>query len=213
MKVGLLVTGDLAVRAAHSLAAHPGIDEVVVIGPAKSKSFEVVRDAKSCDLLVGSGIDAPAKARKHAVPLIWDGAAAEAGVAVWGASPEGLALSLASRESDPRVVALAHPTADSVSSGRKTRFPDPVGSVQVADTIFGERPLAVGKSPNDFAACLAVGADRRVAIVDSGAFMSGIALAAGIAAYEPDMSRPVWEEALPYLDDVVSMGLVLAEST
>ncbi len=46
MRIGLLVTGDTSVRAAHSLQAHPGVDEVVVIGPAQSKSFEVVEQRR-----------------------------------------------------------------------------------------------------------------------------------------------------------------------
>ena len=66
-------------RAAHSLAAHPDISEVVVIGPATSKSFQVVDDADGLDVLVGSGEKAPAMARDHNTPLIWDGNEATAG--------------------------------------------------------------------------------------------------------------------------------------
>jgi hypothetical protein len=58
---------------------------------------------------------------------------------------------------------------------------------------------------------LAVGAERRVAVVDDGAFLSGVALAAGIAAIG-DAPRPVWEASLPYLEAVTEMGLVMAES-
>ena len=216
MRIGLLVTGDISVRSAHSLQAHPGVDEVVVIGPAKSKSFEVVDTAEGCDYLVGHGEKAPGLARKHGVPLIWDGEGPdERDVAVWGASPSGLAIALASREPDPRLVAVAHPDIAAASrasrTARATRFPDPVGRVTVEDATLGGNPIAVASSPNDFAACLAVGATRRVTLVDHGGFMSGIALAAGVAAANGS-NHPVWESALPYLEAVTDMGLVMAES-
>lgn len=212
VRVGLLVTGDTAVRSAHSLQAHPGIDEVVVIGPAKSKSFEVVDTAEGCDYLVGHGETAPRLARSHDVPLIWDGEGPdEDGVVVWGASPTGLAIALASREPDPRLVAVAHPDIPGSDTTRSTRFPDPVGRVEVFDATLGGRPVALATSHNEFAACLAVGAGRRVTVVDHGGFMAGVALAAGVAAAN-GTNRPIWEEALSYLETATEMGLVMAES-
>lgn len=211
VRVGLLVTGDTAVRSAHSLEAHPGIDEVVVVGPAKSKSFKVVASAADCDYLVGNGASAPDLARGHGVPLIWDGEGPEEGVAVWGASPTGLAIALAAREPDPRLVAVAHPDIGDKGTTRTTRFPDPIGRVGVFDGTIGGRPIALAQSPNEFAACLAVGAGRRVTVVDHGGFLSGIALAAGVAAVNGS-DRPVWEDALPYLQAITEMGLVMAES-
>lgn len=211
MRVGLLVTGDVSVRAAHSLQAHPGVDEVVVIGPAKSKSFEVVESADDCDYLVGSGPTAPGLARKQGRPLIWDGDQPEDGLAVWGASPIGVAIALASREPDPRLVAVAHPSIDGSGSTRTTRFPDPVGRLGVRDTQVDGRPIALARSNNEFAACLTVGAGRRVTVVDHGDFLSGVALAAGVAV-AGDEPVPVWERALPYLEAATEMGLVMAES-
>ena len=211
MRVGLLVTGDTSVRAAHSLQAHPGINEVVVIGPAKSKSFTVVESAAGCDYLVGSGPSAPDLATRHEVPLVWDGDEPADGVAVWGASPVGLAIALAAREPDPRLVAVAHPAIDSNGSSRSTRFPDPVGRLDVRDAQIGGRPVALATSTNEFAACLAVGASRRVTVVDDGNFLSGVALAAGVAIAD-ETPVPVWERALPYLEAVTEMGLVMAES-
>lgn len=211
VRVGLLVTGDTAVRAAHSLHAHPGVDEVVVIGPATSKSFEVVDSAEGCDFLVGHGASAPELAREHGIPLIWDGEEGGDGIAVWGAFPAGLAISMAAREPDPRLVAVAHPDVEDANTTRTTRFPDPVGRVGVFDGMVGGRPVALAQSPNEFGACLTVGASRRVAMVDQGDFMSGIALAAGIAVADGD-GRPVWEAALPYLEAATEMGLVMAES-
>lgn len=211
MRIGLLVTGDHAVRAAHSLQAHDGVDEVVVIGPAKSKSFEVVDSAEGCDFLVGHGDSAPGLARKHRVPLIWDGESPGDGIAVWGANPAGLALALAARESDPRLVAVAHPDVDSSDTTRTTRFPDPIGRLGVFDTTVDGRPVAMAHTPGEFAACLAVGARRRVTVVDHAGFMSGVALAAGVAAANGS-GRPVWESALPYLEAATAMGLVMAES-
>lgn len=203
------MTGDIAVRAAHSLAAHPSVDEVVVIGPARSKSFEVVDSAEGCDLLVGSGPDAPRRASKHGVRLLWDGETPSTGVQVWGANPHGLTLALASRESDPRLVALAHPE---VAGGEdhRARFPDPIGTLEVADTTYGGHRLAIATSPNQFAACLAIGADRRVTIIDDAAFLSGIALAAAVTV-AGGSPRPVWDEALDYLRAATQMGLVMAE--
>lgn len=211
MRIGLLVTGDVSVRAAHSLAAHEGIDEVVVLGPATSKSFEVVETAAGCDYLVGSGPTAVETARKHGVPLIWDGTATEEGVAVWGASPTGLALAIAARESDPRLVAVAHPDLAIDTFDRTTRFPDPVGRVGVREAQLDGRPVAEAHSPNEFAACLAVGVKRRVTVVDHGHFLSGVALAAGVAVANGGVTA-VWENALPYLEAASEMGLVMAES-
>lgn len=209
MRVGVLVTGDTAVRAAHSLSAQELVDEVVVVGPARSRSFRVVPDADECDILVGSGAEAPARARKLGVPLVWDGEGPADGVAVWGASPVGLALALAAREPDPRIVAVAHPSLDE-GADHRVRFPDPIGSVKVADATFGGRHVALAKSPDRFAAGLAVGAERQVTIIDDGEFMSGIALGAGVAV-AGDTPVAVWEEALAYLQSAASMGLVMAE--
>lgn len=209
MKIGVLVTGDVAVRAAHSLAAHPGIDEVVVIGPARSKSFAVVPDAEGCDYLVGTGEQAPARARENGVPLIWDGEQLQPGVAVYGAGPQGLTLAMSSREPDPQLVAVAHPSLEA-GSDQRAQFPAPVGRIGVSDSIYAGQRLATGRSPNSYAACLAIGGGRNVTIIDHGAFMSGISLAAGVAVANGE-GRPVWDDALDYLHTVTEMGLVMAE--
>lgn len=211
MRIGVLVTGDVAVRAAHSLGAHPQVDEVVVVGPARSKSFEVVDSAEGCDFLVGSGPEAPGRARSHGVPLLWDGESLERGVQVWGASPQGLTLAMASRETDPRLVALAHP---GLAGGKdhRARFPAPIGRLEVSDSTYAGRRIAIAASPNEFAACLAIGAGRRVTIIDDGLFLSGIALAAAIAVAGED-PKPVWDSALAYLQAATGMGLVMAEDT
>ena len=92
MKVGVLIGGgDHSVRAAHSLAADPLTEMVVVVGPAKSRSFKIVDDPSGLDVLVGSGPDAPKQARGFDLPLIWDGTDRVEGVRVWGASVSGLA--------------------------------------------------------------------------------------------------------------------------
>jgi hypothetical protein len=209
VRIGVLVTGDAAVRAAHSLEAHPGVDEVVVIGPAKSRSFDVVPDASGCDYLVGTGDGAPGKARAQGVSLIWDGERPEEGVAVFGASPQGLTLAMASREPDPRLVAVAHPALEA-GNDHRAAFPVPVGRIGVADGTYAGRRLATGRSPNSYAACLALGASRNVTIIDHGAFMSGVALAAGVSVANGSPS-PVWGEALVYLETATGMGLVMAE--
>lgn len=210
MNVGVLVTGDIAVRAAHSLSVHPSVDEVVVVGPARSKSFEVVEDAENCDVLIGTGPDAPKRASKLGKPLLWDGESRQSGVLVWGASPQGLTIALASRESDRRLVALAHPDVEG-GSDHKARFPDPIGRLEVSDTVYGGHRLALATSPNQFASCLAVGANRRVTIIDDGHFLSGIALAASVVVAD-GAPRPVWDDALDYLQAATRMGLVMAEN-
>lgn len=209
MKIGVLVTGDIAVRAAHSLSAHPGIDEVVVIGPATSKSYQVVDTAEGCDLLVGNGPTAPARARDLGVPLLWDGESPEPGVGVYGASPPGLALAVAARETDPRLVAVAHPGLSGGNDHRAT-FPHPIGSVPVGDSLYSGRRVAEARSVNEYGAVLTVGASRRVTIVDDGDFLSGIALAAGVAVVEEEPIA-VWDSALAYLETATEMGLVMAE--
>jgi len=203
------VTGDIAVRAAHSLNAHPGIDEVVVIGPAKSKSFGVVDSAEACDFLIGTGPKAPSRAEQLGVPLVWNGEDGLPGVAVWGGSPQGLTLALASRESDPRVVAIAHPDLEE-GSEHSTRFPEPIGQLEALDSTYGGKRIATAGSPNEFAAALAIGGERRVTVVDHGAFMSGIALAAAVAIAN-EHPKAVWDDALPYLNAATAMGLVMAE--
>ena len=209
MRVGVLVTGDVAVRAAHTLAAHPDIDDVVVIGPARSKSFVVVDSADDCDFVIGTGPEAPKRARELDVPLVWSGESQADGVAVWGANPKGLTLALAERESDPRLVAVAHPDLEE-GSDHVARFPDPIGQLKVVDGTYSGHRLAWAASPNQFAAALAIGADRRVTVVDDGQFMAGITLAAGAVVADAD-PKPVWEAALPYLQAATSMGLVMAE--
>jgi hypothetical protein len=182
---------------------------VVVIGPARSRSFRVVPDASEVDFLIGSGDGAPVLARKLGAPLLWDGDNPADGVLVWGASPVGLALALGAREPDPRIIAVAHPDLDE-GFDHQVRFPDPVGAAKVADATFGGKHVALAQSPDRFAACLAVGSERQVTIVDDGAFMSGIALAAAIDVLAEE-AAPVWESALAYLQSAAAMGLVMAE--
>jgi len=180
-----------------------------VIGPARSKSFRVLDSAKGCDFLIGTGPKAPTRARELGVPLVWDGEEQMPEIAVWGGSPQGLTLALASREADPRLVAVAHPDFEE-GSDHQARFPDPVGQLVVVDGTYGGQRLAEAASPNEFAAALAIGADRRVTVVDHGAFMSGIALAAAVEIAD-DNPKAVWDDALPYLRAATLMGLVMAE--
>ncbi len=211
MKVGVLVTGDTAVRAAHSLSALDQIDEVVVIGPARSKSFRVVKNADDCDVLIGTGPKAPSLARKHGVPLVWDGGEAEGGVVVWGADPGGLTLCLAASESDYQLVGVAHPEIASDGSTRRVRFPTPVGLTMVRDTSIDGRQIAVGRSKNAFAASYVVTTDRKRTILDDGKFMAGAALAAGVGVVSEE-TRPVWADPDTYIDWVTRMGLVIGEA-
>lgn len=210
MRIGLLVTGDIAVRAAHTLTGSEHVDELVVIGPAKSKNFKVVQSADGCDYLLGAGARAVGLAKRHAVPLIWDGMTSQDGVAVWGANPTGLALAVASRETDPRLVAVAHPSIDVETAERSQRFPAPIGTTSVSDDLFDDKPVARATSKT-FGAVLVESSQRRVTLIDDGSFMAGIALAAAIGCVASP--GPVWESALPYLQTATAMGLVMAETT
>jgi hypothetical protein len=128
-------------------------------------------------------------------------------VSVYGASPEGLTLALAARETDPRVIAVAHPDLEG-GDDQRIRFPDPIGSLGTINTVYAGRSLAVAKASDRFAVCLAVGTERRVTVIDDAAFMSGIALAAGVAALNGGATA-VWDEALAYLNTATEMGLAM----
>ena len=210
MKIGVLVTGDTAVRAAHSLSGSPHVDDIVVVGPATSKNFRVVDTAEDCDVLIGSGPKAPRIAARHGLPLVWDGMDDEGGAVVWGASPQGLALAIASRETDPRLVAVAHPSLEPDGTVRVQRFPSPIGQVSVSDQMIDGKPVASATSKT-YGAVLVEASSRNVTMIDNGAFMSGIALAAGIAC----LTNPgaVWDHALSYLEMAAEMGLVMAEGS
>lgn len=209
MKIGVPASGDRAARAAHSLAAHPSVDELVIVGPANSRFYEVITDPDDCDLLVVTGPDAPSRFAEAGVPMVWDGDNPAPGVKVWGASPVGLAVALARRESDPAVAAVAHPGFDAGGEER-LRFPDPVGRIAVKRTGAGDQALFAGRTETSYAAAVVEGPGRRVTIVDEAAFLTGVALAAGalVAGTEPG---PVWDRALDYLNAVTEMGLVMAE--
>ena len=88
-------------------------------------------------------------------------------------------------------------------------FPKPIGRLPATDGTLGKKHLAQSHS-NAFAACLVEGRGRSVSIVDDAAFLSGVALAAGIACV--DSEGPVWDNALAYLQATTVMGLVMAEN-
>ncbi|MEX1037799.1 MAG: hypothetical protein WDZ96_02960 [Acidimicrobiia bacterium] len=211
MKVGVLIGGgDHSVRAAHSLAADPLTDLVVVVGPAKSRSFRVVDDPSGLDVLVGSGPAAPEQARQFGLPLIWDGNDVAEGVRVSGASISGLAAAMAARERKVDVAAAAHPDYPP-GTGDSVRFARPVGATQVDSVPLGPHTVLLGKSYTDYAACLVSTKKRELTIVDRAGFLSGIALAAGIAVFA-DSPRAVWDDSLSYLETATGMGLVMAEA-
>jgi hypothetical protein len=211
VNIGVLIGGgDHAVRAAHSLAADPSADLVVVVGPAKSHSFKVVEDTSGLDILVGSGPGAPARAREFGLPLIWDGNHPDEGVGIWGASVAGLAAAMASRERKVETAAAAHPD-HAPGSGGSIRFARPVGATQVDSMDLGPHSVLVGRSYNDYAACMISAKKRRLTIVDRAGFLSGIALAAGAALWA-DSPRAVWDAGLSYLEIATGMGLVMAEA-
>lgn len=208
MKVGVLVGGETSVRAAHSLSADPGVDELVVLGPAKSQNFKVVSSPAGLDVLVGSGPRAPVEARKHGLPLIWDGTEQTEGVHTWGASVIGLTAAISKRHRSPEVIAVAHPNLPA-GTGPSVRFARPVGATQTNELVADRTSMFAGKSYNDYAACLVTTKRRRFTVVDRADFLSGIALAAGIAAFGKE-PQAVWASALKYLETAAGMGMVMA---
>lgn len=210
MKVGVLIGGEASVRAAHSLSADPLVDELVVLGPAKSNNFKVVQSAEGLDVLVGSGARAPSEARKHKLPLIWDGDHASEGVSIWGASVVGLAAAIARRQRNPIVIAAAHPDA-SQGSGPAVRFAKPVGATQVTELALDGISVGLGKSYNKYAGCLVTTKKRQITVVDRALFLSGVALAAGLGVFNGE-ARAVWDQPLKFLDTAAGMGLVMAEA-
>ncbi|MGC2241394.1 MAG: hypothetical protein WA726_11200, partial [Acidimicrobiia bacterium] len=68
------------------------------------------------------------------------------------------------------------------------------------------------QSPNQFAACLALGTERKVTIIEDAAFLDGVALAAGAQVAETGEPHAVWDRALPYLQTATAMGLVMGMS-
>jgi hypothetical protein len=186
------------------------VERVVVIGPARSNSFQVVGSAKDCDVLIGSGPDAPNIASRHGVPLVWDGDEGALGVLVWGGSPRGLTLALAAGEPDPQVVALADPDADP-GEDRMISFPLPIGRILTADVVIGDRPVALGRSDGDFVACYVKSAERELTIIDDTKFLRGVALAAG-AFLGSDGPMAAWDRPYPFLQTATEMGLVLGEA-
>jgi len=186
------------------------VDELVVLGPAKSSNFRVVKSAEGLDLLVGSGSGAPPEARKHGLPLVWDGNEQVDGVQVWGASIFGIAAAIARRHRATTLVAAAHPDLPQ-GSGQSVRFARPVGATQVDEVMAGQTAVGLGKSYNEYAACLVTTRRRQFTVVDRSAFLSGIALAAAVAAVGSD-PQPVWASALKYLETATGMGLVMAEA-
>ncbi len=197
-------------RAAHSLTADPLVDELVVLGPAKSNNFKVVQSAAGLDVLVGSGVRAPSEARKHSIPLIWDGDEAAEGVVIWGASVVGLAAAIAKRQRNPIVIAAAHPGA-AQGSGQTVRFARPVGATQVDELALNGISVGLGKSYNEYAGCLVTTKKRQITVVDRALFLSGIALAAGLGVFNGE-ERAVWDLPLKYLETATGMGLVMAEA-
>jgi hypothetical protein len=76
---------------------------------------------------------------------------------------------------------------------------------------LGPHTVLVGRSYNDYAACMISAKKRRLTILDRAGFLSGIALAAGAALWT-GTPRAVWDGGLTYLEIATGMGLVMAEA-
>jgi len=210
MRVVVAVDGETTTRAAHSLSTHPGVDEVVLLGPATSAHFDTVRSVSGFDAVVGTE-KAVVPASKAGLPAVITGSMAT-GVGISGASVEGLALALAVGVEAVHSLAVAIPGDP---DGEETvTFPSPIDGRPARRRRYDGHELHVAHGSDELAAAMVQGEARHRVVVDHPLFMAGIALAAGVGVLLDSpvtQPTPVWTRAEPYLRTAVGMGLVIGE--
>lgn len=208
MRVAVADEGEVTTRAAQSLSTHPDV-EVVLLEPATSSQFEVVESPEGCAAVFGADLAADAASRAG-LPAIVMGDLQAAGGICWASIP-GMALALAAGMENPDLVGAALP--GDPGGDRTVVFPSPIDGRQTGLESFGDRQLHVGRGDGPLASALAIGPRLHRVIIDDHRFMGGIALAAGVALLDDDLSAPVpvWERAAPYLQAAADMGLVIGE--
>ena len=206
----IVVDGEVTVRAAHSLSAHPGVSSIALLAPARSSHFPTVEDPDGFDVVVGTD-----GARRVGIDTGGTVATTEPGLStpgLSGATVAGLALALAVGVDDLEEVAVALPGQP--AGDRRVVFPSPIdGRMAVSDSMDGHT-LLVAEGPGPLGAALVSGGARQRVIVDDHAFLSAVALAAAAGVIVEDgmtESAPVWTRAQDYLRVAVEMGLVVGE--
>lgn len=207
--VAVAVDGDVTTRAAHSLAGHPGVDEVVLLEPATSTEFRSVEDASECDVVVATG-RGEEQTTAAGVPMVVVGPDLEL-PGYHTASIDGLALALAVGVGDVETVAVADPDRD--TGDLPVVFPFPIDAALASETyVDGRRVLAAPSA--DLAAALVTGSRLHRVVMDDPAFLAGIALAAAAVVVledQPTGPTPIWARAAAYLRAAGAMGLVIGE--
>lgn len=209
-RVLIAVEGEVTMRAAQSLATHPGVDQISLLAPAKSASFPTVERATGYDLVLGRGVAAEVGADEGITAIVEGTLAGQAGL--YHASIAGLALSLAVGTQGVDIVGIAEPGEPQGS--RRLVFPSPIDARNAREERLDGHELLVASGAGPLAAAIVLGGDRHRVIVDDHHFMAGIALAAAaaIALNDPPQGpEPVWTRALDYLRAAVDMGLVIGE--
>lgn len=210
MRVVVAVDGETTTRAAHSLSTHPGVDEVVLLGPATSAHFDTVRSVSGFDAVVGTE-KAAVPASKAGLPAVVTGEMGT-GIGISGASVEGLALALAVGVEAVHSLAIAIP--GDPDGDESVTFPSPIDERPARRRRYDGHQLHVAYGSDELAAAMVLGETRHRVVVDHPLFMAGIALAAGVGVLlEAPVAEPtpVWTRAEPYLRAAVDMGLVIGE--
>ncbi|MGA7270440.1 MAG: hypothetical protein WB239_05140 [Acidimicrobiia bacterium] len=209
-RVLVAVEGEVTMRAAHSLAAQPGIDQISLLAPARSASFPTVERATGYDLVVGRGVAAEVGV-KEGIPAVVEGTLGEQ-PGVYHASLRGLAMALAVGVEGVDIVAVALPGEP--QGRRQLVFPSPIDARNAVEERMDGHELSVANGTGPLAAAMVLGGDRHRVIIDDHHFMAGIALAAAAAvalADPPQEPEPVWTRAVDYLRVAADMGLVIGE--
>ena len=197
-------------RAAHSLAAHPGIDSVAVLSPASSGHFPSADDPSGFDVVIGTDGATDVAAAAGIPTATTHGSSSGPGLT--GATVTGLALALAVGVDAISAVAVAVPGES--GGDREVVFPSPLDARWAAQREIDGHDVFVADSEGSLGAAMVTGSDRHRVVIDDFSFMSGIALAAAAAVVLSDgvdMTAPVWTRADHYLRSAVEMGLVVGE--
>lgn len=209
-RIVVVVDGEVDMRAAQSLAVHPGVEAVALLGPTKSPHFPTVATPAGWDLVLGSGRAAEVAAEHAMAAAIVGELSDQRGISL--GSPHGLALALAVGLEAVQTVAVALPGPPAGESA--VVFPSPIDArPAIVESVDGHE-VHVARGEGSLAAAMALGADRHRVIVDDHSFLEGVALAAAaVAALAAGLEgpTPVWTRADAYLRAAVDMGLVIGE--
>lgn len=209
-RILIAVEGEMTMRAAQSLAVHPGVDEITLLAPAKSSYFPTVKSADGHDMVVGGSVATEVGADSGIPAVVWGPLGDQPGLE--HCSIEGLALALAVGTEAVDTVAVAIP--GDPGGDQPVTFPSPIDTVQTNSRRVDGHEVLVGHTDGDLAAAMVWGSRLHRVILDSHPFMAGIALAAAAATLVDnpvDGAAGVWTRASDYLGACVDMGLVIGE--